>query len=93
MLIDPGVPLRGQLSFTDNVQLTGGDERAYTAAGKAQRNKGFPTHRRQLPPRRHTDPACPRRHRVGRNGRFTSTSRQVSARQPAPHVAVPQARS
>jgi len=27
--------------FTDNVQLTGGDERAYTAAAKAQRNKGF----------------------------------------------------
>ncbi len=41
MLIDPGVPLRGQLSFTDNVQLTGGDERAYTAAGKAQRSAGF----------------------------------------------------
>jgi len=27
--------------FTDNVQLTGGDERAYTSAAKAQRNKGF----------------------------------------------------
>ncbi len=27
--------------FTDNVQLTSGDERAYTSAAKAQRNKGF----------------------------------------------------
>ena len=37
----PALPRALLTPFTDHVQLTSGDERAYTSAAKAQRNKGF----------------------------------------------------
>ena len=75
--------------FTDNVQLTGGDEQAHTSAAKAQRNKGFQHIDVSFHPDDSPVQPAPRRHRPGRNGRSTSTSRQVSGRQPAGAQPVP----
>jgi len=60
------------------------DERAYTSAAKAQRSAAKASNRSTSASTPTTPgPACPWRHRPGRNGRSRSASEQVGGRQPA----------